>query len=136
MPPARRKPLKILDLSKNRRPSRHADRAPDLESDQVKAPMPPDFITGEALVEWDRVSELMTKEGTICELHRAALTQYCLMWGALAENCTSNESEPLSAAFHTAFRLASTELGITPASRSKVPTLKQEIKRSKFQGGL
>jgi phage terminase small subunit len=134
--PARRKPLKILDLSKSCRPSRHADRVPDLEPDQVKAPTPPDFIKGEALAEWDRVSELMAKEGTICELHRAALTQYCLMWGALAENCHSNDSEPLSAAFHTAFRWASTELGITPASRSKVPTMKPKQKSGFSHGRL
>jgi phage terminase small subunit len=134
--PARRKPLKILDLSKTSRPSRHSQRMPDLESDQVKAPTPPDFITGEALSEWDRVSKLMAKEGTICELHRAALTQYCLMWSTLAENCTSNDSEPLSAAFHTAFRLASTELGITPASRSKVPTMKPKQKSGFPHGRL
>jgi P27 family predicted phage terminase small subunit len=43
----------------------------------------PEFLTGAAREEWDRIYPELERLGLICQIDRASLVSYCLAWKAL-----------------------------------------------------
>lgn len=119
---------------------------------RVEIPDAPDFLNEDALAEWTRISETLFKLGVITALDRAILAAYCVSFGdwigALRTmNRFAKQDE------HTGGRLIRTqggntiqnpligiankaradmaryaaELGITPASRSRVQVVQADV---------
>lgn len=130
-----RKPLALLKMDGGYRKDRHEDR-PELPESESAVPDMPDFLKGASIKEWKRITKILKDRGVISLANAATLTQYCLMWGELADNY-NGEGEPMGAAFHTSFRLVCSELGITPVSQNKISIpKKEEVEEDDFGGGL
>lgn len=136
----RRKPTKLHILHGNpgRRPLPKNEPNP-----KVEAPQPPAHIVGEALKEWERISAELLKLGLLTHCDRAALAGYCAAWARWveAENHLRLESMIFKAPSgypvispwwsiankaldHMAKFL--TEFGLSPASRARLGSTKQE----------
>lgn len=46
-----------------------------------RLPSPPDFLTPEARLEWQRMARALGPLGILTNLDRGALTAYCMAWG-------------------------------------------------------
>src|SRR3990172_10771338 len=74
-------PDNIHALRGTLKPHRHGDPASKMQVTQG-VPEAPEFLQGEALVEWHRIIALI--EGYVTEAERVVLTQYCILWARLA----------------------------------------------------
>lgn len=62
------------------------DRAnPDEPIPETKIPSPPDFLNGDALQEWGRMSEKLYQLGMLAEIDRGLFAAYCQAFGRWAE---------------------------------------------------
>ena len=110
---------------------------PDEPQPEPALPEPPDHLGAEAQREWQRVGELLLTLGLVSELDRAALAAYCQAWGRWVEAETRLREAPLLyktpsghvqqspwlGIIHKQLELMGrymVELGMTPASRSRV----------------
>jgi len=107
---------------------------------EVKIPPAPKFLTGEALVEWRRITKLLAEVGCIAQQDRALLAAYCIEWAKFvrANNqlrvCKSlltkttrgtKTSHPLlrisDRAFAKMLKICA-EFGLSPSSRTRLNT--------------
>jgi len=58
-----------------------SSKADGVVTPPVAIPDAPDFLTDDALEEWNRVTPLLEAMGIIAEVYRASLTIYCQAWG-------------------------------------------------------
>ncbi|NND81301.1 MAG: hypothetical protein HKN50_02605 [Gammaproteobacteria bacterium] len=123
-------PYKPLELSGSYKSAKYERDDPEERS--LIPPTPPAILEGEALKEWERVSKIMIVQKTLTEAHRGILTQYCLMWADMLKRLEVGELTP---AFHTAFRLVTVELGLTPASAEKPKVHKDARKKNSLGFG-
>lgn len=73
-------PANVHQLTGNRGKKAAADLK-DAARPEVEIPDAPDFLTEEALREWERVCPLLQKMGLISGMYRAPLAAYCQAWG-------------------------------------------------------
>lgn len=110
-----------------------------------KIPDPPKFLDAEALKEWKRVAPLLFEAGLLSSLDKACLAGYCQSWSRFlsAEKQLENQDMLITSptgnvcpnplirisrqAQEQCLRLAK-QMGITPASRSKVVPKKAKKK--------
>ncbi len=78
----KRLPDNVLKLRGTFRQDRRAMESVQLE---VSVPEPPNFLSDEALGEWQRVTPQLERLGLISELDRAALAAYCQAYGRWVE---------------------------------------------------
>lgn len=75
--PRKPKPVALKLLAGN--PGRH--RLPNVPQPATELPDCPEHLSGEAVVEWERISPQLVKLGLLSQLDRAALAMYCSAWG-------------------------------------------------------
>jgi P27 family predicted phage terminase small subunit len=97
----------------------------------------PDHLNGPARVEWDRLAEVLHTMGVVTLVDRAALAAYCQCYGRWVEAEEKLQSTPMLLKTATGYVQQSpwlsiankqlelmgrymTELGLTPAARSRV----------------
>ena len=91
----------------------------DREPMPVKgAPKCPEWLTGDALVEWRRIVPELDRLGILTAVDGAVLEAHCLTYGEIVT--TVKAGEPLKAALLGQMRAYAAELGLTPAARSKL----------------
>lgn len=138
-------PDNVKQLKGTERKSRVNARKPKIQS--TRGAVPPDFLTGVARKEWARVTPELEAIGVLTNLDLAILAAYCTAVSMLHESCEQLEAngpvyecetkdggvmqrkspwiEIQNQAIRNVISTAS-ELGITPASRSKVSTVGKE----------
>lgn len=82
------------------------------------APKCPDWMTGDALVEWRRIVPELDRLGVLTAVDGAVLEAHCLTYGEIVS--TVKAGEPLKAALLGQMRAYAAELGLSPASRAKL----------------
>ena len=109
---------------------------------RVEVPDAPPEIQGEALDYWNEVVPLMAESGALTVVDRGTLVQCCLFWGQFVTaarevealesriyttNTGYRQQDPWIGVQNTAYtnyQRAAQQLGITPASRTKVKAVK------------
>lgn len=116
-------------MGKGRRP-----RAPGAPSTQATTAHldPPEWLTADAVVEWDRVVPVLNDLGVIRDVDLAVLSTYCQTWADYCEcrRTLAVEGLTVDGKLHPLARYGDTllkqlrplivELGFTPASKGKV----------------
>lgn len=125
--PQRRKPIDQHRAADTYRKDRHSNRPATPGDIPTLPPAPPPGMTTGAAAEWQRITALLGTRGRLTALDTTALRAYCELSGELAE-----DPRAFTAARHTALRLLAAELGLTPASRTKLPEAKQERPENPF----
>jgi len=146
----KRKPTKLKILAGN--PGKRPLPENEPEPAQYKAaPRAPSHLSTAAKKEWRRVVKDFHESGILARIDRAALEAYCetyAIWVKAVENInktglvarTTNGNFIQNPYLGIANRAASemrkwlSELGATPASRSKVQSLKKDDKKEDFFG--
>ncbi len=67
--------IKLITGNPGRRPLNDREAKP-----LAQIPSPPDFLKGEALREWKRITVLLADVGLIAKLDRAIIAGYCKSW--------------------------------------------------------
>src|SRR5512135_2959103 len=70
------------------------------------APECPSWLAGEALLEWQRVVELLDAEGLITQFDRPSLVDYCVCW---ARVCDAERDVSARGLFVAGYRKAKTK---------------------------
>ena len=84
----------------------------------------PDYLKADGLDEWNRITPILKACRVLSETDYQVLAAYC----AVVQEMTSQarSGAPMKTATLQQFRALASELGLTPASRSKVAMIKQE----------
>jgi P27 family predicted phage terminase small subunit len=130
---------------------RRAEGNPGKRGYNVDEPLPPDGLPDcpphlgmEAQLEWDRLAETLWRMGVLTTVDRAALAAYCQSWGRWVEAEEKLKSTPMLLKTATGYVQQSpwlsiankqlelmgrymSELGITPAARSRVAALAMPV---------
>lgn len=148
-----RKPEALKVLEGTSRADRANNDAP--EPAVTRGAIPPDFLDEMAKAEWSRIVPELEQLGIMSNIDIALVASYCTSVSELAEASIQIEAngyvyEATSDKGHTVQRKSpwievrnkaimnivktSCEMGMTPASRSKVIASKQPEKKSKWAG--
>lgn len=88
------------------------------------APACPDFLTGDAREEWDRIVPELDRLGVLTRVDNCVLVGHCATYGEIVG--TIKSGEPLKAALLSQMRSYAGELGLTPAARAKLAVPKRD----------
>lgn len=118
---AKRKPTALKVLAGN--PGKRAlpENEPDLPRSAWSAP---DYLDGDALVEWERIVPILTACKVLTDGDLQTVIAYCLTVGEMA--ATARAGDPIRAVTFSHFRSLASELGLTPASRARVQTIQSK----------
>jgi P27 family predicted phage terminase small subunit len=72
--------LKLVTGNPGRRPLNAREAKPE-----VQVPEPPQLLSGDALLEWQRITPLLADVGLIAKLDRAIIATYCKCWARWIE---------------------------------------------------
>ena len=109
-----RKPDNLHLLQGTLQPCRHGD--PDKKpKPKGKIGDPPEWMSDIAKTEWHRKKKILADAGLLFLADDMIFAQYCLLVEDLQK-----EQLNFTAAKHTQLRLVQMEMGMTPASRSKI----------------
>lgn len=130
---------------------RRAEGNPGKRGYNAAEPLPPDALRdcpphlgAEARAEWDRLAETLWRMGVVTMVDRAALAAYCQSWGRWVEAEEKLRTTPMLLKTATGYVQQSpwlsiankqlelmgrymSELGITPAARSRVAALAMPV---------
>ena len=130
---------------------RRAEGNPGKRGYNAAEPLPPDALPDcpphlgvEARAEWDRLAETLWRMGVVTTVDRAALAAYCQSWGRWVEAEEKLRATPMLLKTATGYVQQSpwlsiankqlelmgrymSELGITPAARSRVAALAMPV---------
>ena len=82
-------------------------------------PLPPQFLDVRGAQEFTRVAEILKNSRILAAEDFGILTAYAALWSSIVRNLENGvEVKP---SMFTAFRQYSGELGLSPASRAKLP---------------
>jgi phage terminase small subunit len=84
----------------------------------VGAPVCPEWLLGDALDEWKRITPALELMGVLTKVDHSVLVGHCVTYGEIAE--TVKAGQPLKAALLSQMRAFAGELGLTPAARAKM----------------
>lgn len=123
-----KKPKIVKELAGTLRPHREK---PSLELPS-ELPSPPEWLTGLALEEFERVVGKLGPTGILSRIDSSALTVYCCLWAKFVESVQGGE--PINMAHYAEMRRYAALFGLDPASREKLPPAKptQEPSNSKW----
>ncbi len=139
----KRGPLPKSNVVQLKRGMARSDRVRRAPRAVASAPSPPSYLKGEALSEWRRITPELERMGILSHLDRAILTAYCSSWSKYVALGRRLDTEGEVVAGHRGvarknpawqiYRDASTlcitlakELGLSPASRSRLNTPERE----------
>lgn len=137
MPAGRpRKPTENLKLTGNYRSDR---RFADEPVPTVEIPDMPDFLTGEAEIEWKRLTPLLAAKRCLTKWDMPMLAAYCYEWGEYVEICklqisgeVEEDQKMPSATARTKvlknFSEIAREFGLTPSSRTRLSVSEADTK--------
>jgi len=115
----RRKPNALHELAGN--PGKR-DLPPEIQMPVASEWDAPDYLIEDGLEEWNRVIPLLNACRVLTEADYQIAACYCLTVQEIA--ATAREGKPVKCSVLTQFRGLAGELGLTPASRSKVTPIK------------
>lgn len=157
-----RKPtnLRVLNGSADQHPSRINPEEPKYDTE---IPSPPEELSLEALVEWNRITPFLETMGLIAQVNLSTLAQYCQMYarwlkaeraigkpesgggGEVVKDVVFNKSGQQMEVLHKSpwvdislkcvreCRMLANEFGMTPASAGKVNAKPKEKGKTKGQ---
>ena len=112
--PNKRKPDNIHLLEGTFQPCRHGD--PDKKAKVADKLGPaPDSLNDIARAEWNKKGRMLEKAGLLSGVDETIFAQYCMLYAEFSE-----QGYDFPGTKHTQLRLCQMELGMTPASRSKI----------------
>ena len=104
---------------------RHEDR------DEIELPLgvpeKPDFLGKGASKEWERIVPKLMEHGMLSDVDGAVLAVYCELYSEFQS--TREFPSLFPAAKFTSLRAAYSDLGLSPASRTKIPGSKSDSKK-------
>jgi phage terminase small subunit len=115
--PGPKKPLKLHILQGTARRNRMQARADELQLPS-EIPQCPKWLKGEARAEWSRLTNDAAWAPVLSKVHRGALTEYCVLWARMV--AWAKGAGEISASERQTLHSLRMQLGITPASQSKV----------------
>ena len=138
----KRKSTELKVLKGTFRKHREGAGGPLCECNEI--PLPPDFLSEEALKEWNRIAPKLYEAGLLTSMDRTAFAVYCLAYGRYRQALSKMQENfvivtkagnevrnPLlrvaDAAAEQVLKIAK-QFGMTPASRSKVLAKKMKAK--------
>ena len=121
-----RKPTRILKLAGTFRKDRHGDRFDSQIDPEV--PNAPEWLTGEGLAEWDRLTGHIQYRRALAPIDRGALATYCTMWANHVE-CVKAGGLPSSGLIATMLSVGG-KLGLNPVDRAKLQVPSAEKTKS------
>ena len=125
-----RKPKKLHILQGTDRADRWMAKSDELDLPSGSVGEPPDYLTEEGLIEWDRLTKDPDYSRVLSPAFRGVLIDYCLLHSEMVTEARGGEAMPsMRRAMLGNLR---TQLGITPASQSKVHAPKVEKPKSKW----
>jgi len=120
-----RKPKKLHLLQGTHQKCRHEDR------DEIElppgVPEKPEFLDDFAAEEWDRIVEKLSGYGILSNIDGAVLAVYCELYSEFESTRSCRSAFPASK--FASLRAAYTDLGLSPAARTKIPGSNREIKK-------
>lgn len=98
----------------------------------VGAPVCPEWLSGDARDEWERITPALELLGVLTKVDHSVLIGHCVTYAEIV--ATVKAGEPLKAALLGQMRAYAIELGLTPAARAKMSIAppKQEDDYAKF----
>jgi len=111
-------------------------------------PTPPDWLQGEARLEWERITSKLAELGILTELDRAILSTYCQTWAdyvealayckkplikTVAGNIIQNPAIGVKNKAHQLLLRAAAEMGMTPSARAGMGKPQQNAALSSYQ---
>jgi len=123
-----KKPTRLKEVKGTLRKSRQNGNEP---VPPAELPVPPEWLMGEALKEWKRITAELEPLGYLSRLDRGILTLYCILWARIAD-AGQGKGEPLKAAEVAQFRTCAASLGLDPVSRSRIDVVPPKGKSEKF----
>lgn len=105
--------IKKLSANAGRRPMNTHEPMPP-----SGAPPCPDWLSGDALDEWSRITPALALMGVLTQVDHSVLIGHCVTYGEIVQ--TVKSGEPLKAALLGQMRAYAVELGLTPAARAKL----------------
>jgi len=113
--PRPRKPVsQLVDPKKHRLEKRLAELS--LPAGPIGAA--PEWFTAESRDEWDRLTGHAQYSLVLNPIHRGTVIEYCILYGRMVEN--ARDGAKFSAAERQMLQSIRMQLGITPASQTKV----------------
>lgn len=123
--------------SEERRFEGNPGHRPIPEVPAVKPDMgpPPDFLTGEALKEWESRAPELHRLGILTVINRQMFAIYCSMYGEWVNDVREGTQESITRANRNAqqIRMYATEFGLTPSSITRVQW-KEDDEEDEFKG--
>lgn len=113
----KRKPAALHVLNGTYKPGRHGPK----DAQQLLPPAelePPEWLQGVALAEWERITALLRPAQVLTEGDRGILLMSCLLYSDIVE--MASKQLPVPETKVAQYRLCCSELGLTPAARTKL----------------
>lgn len=112
------KPQALHILEGTNRKAADEKRANDLVLPAGAVGDPPEWLLGEGLAEWSRLTQDEHYKVVLSPVHRGALIEYCVLFGRMIEDAKGGDK--MNSSQRQTFHSLRMQLGITPASQSKV----------------
>jgi phage terminase small subunit len=122
--PNHRKPASVHKLQGTFQPCRHGGPEPEIE---LGEPEIPEWLSPAGVAEWRRICKILVPANYLAKSDAAALGMYCELVSQMSE-----DPAEFPAAKITQLRMLMGELGLTPASRAKMPA-REKPKESPFK---
>lgn len=127
-PPPKPTALKVLEGNPGKR------RLNDREPKPTVGCRPPDWLAGEALVEWEKHAPRLERLGLLTEIDGEALAALCVLLVQFATEAQAEEPKTSKLMFLSKeLRGLWSRFGMTPADRSRVKVEKKDKPESKLQ---
>ena len=118
MPGRPRKPTNLHVLHGTGRPARMAERVGEVDCSAYPVGACPSYIGKAGKAEWLRLSEHPVYSKLLTAIDRAALEHYCILYDRMVIDAKGERT--MTASERQCFHSLAMQMGMTPASRSKV----------------
>jgi phage terminase small subunit len=129
MPGRPRKPLTLHVLQGTAQKCRMEKRKNELQL-PPEVPDAPEWMSGEAKLEWGRITGHPMYAAILSKVDRAMLATFCTMWGRFVE--AEKAGAPVKTAHVLAMNSLASKLGLSPVDRTKIHLEPEEKPRNRF----
>lgn len=134
------KPIALHMIQGTGRTERLARRANELSLAPGQLDDPPDFLDADALAEWQRITKHAEYSKVLAGVHWGALVDYCILFSRMLRDAReqADKTIPPEARFvmkgteRQTLQSLRMQLGITPASQSKVKMPEKPVEENKW----
>ena len=124
----KRKPTALKVLQGTFKPCR---ANPDEPTPEFGAPEIPEYLEGEAALEWNRVVDYLTRTRVIAKGEGSMLAVFCYLHAKFVE--ATKHGGDITASMVAQLRALASEYGLTPASRGHVHSAKPQQEENEWQ---